>query len=236
MRLRRLPRTCGIFMIALGASAWTPAGTQTITVDEGGFRLLVDGREVGRETFSIRQRGAGADVVLIAQGRVVIDTGQAGEELTTSLEVAGAGLRPVAYQIEVRGPEPQNIAGRMTGRRFSARIRSPAGERMREYLASDGAILADDGIAHHLYFVGRKAGTGDGSVPLIIPRQGRQITAAVSARGNEAIELAGERRSARRLLVDGADGHERHLWLDENGRVLRVEIPTRRYVAERLGR
>lgn len=236
MRLRRFHRTCGVFMIALGASAWTPAGTQTITVDEGGFRLLVDGREVGRETFSIRQRGAGNDAVLIAKGRVVIDTGQAGEELTTSLEVAGPRMRPVAYQIEVRGPDPRNIAGRMTGRRFSARIRSPAGERMREYLAHDGAIVAEDGIAHHLYFVGRMAEAGDGSVPLIVPRQGRQISASVSARGKEDIELAGERRSARHLLVDGADGHERHLWLDESGRVLRVEIPTRRYVAERLRR
>jgi hypothetical protein len=60
--------------------------------------------------------------------------------------------------VKVEGAESQQIAGRVVGGRFSAKIISPAGEQMREYLASDGAIVADEGVAHHYYFLARQAG------------------------------------------------------------------------------
>ena len=110
-------------------SSEPPEPTPRTALDEGSFRLLIDGREVGRETFSIRRAGSGPDAAIIAQGRVSLDAGPAPEEVATKLEVSGVGLRPTAYELTVRGEESRRILGRVVGGRVSARIISPAARR-----------------------------------------------------------------------------------------------------------
>jgi hypothetical protein len=101
---------------------------------------------------------------------------------------------------------------------------------MREYLVSEGAIVVDEGIAHHYYFLGRRA--GDGRVPIVIPQDSRQVVAEVVRGGQEAVSVGGRSMQGSRMTVR-ADGTERIVWLDGEGRVLRVEVPSRQYVAER---
>ncbi|MGH7471885.1 MAG: hypothetical protein ACRENP_28370, partial [Longimicrobiales bacterium] len=74
-------------LLASGAAA------QATILDQGGFRILVGGREVGTETFSIRQTGSGENAVVLARGRVVLDTTRA-EELSADLQLSGAALGP----------------------------------------------------------------------------------------------------------------------------------------------
>lgn len=215
------------FMVTGGAEA------QTVSVDEGVFHLSEDGRSIGTETFSIRQSGRGANAVTIARGRTVLDGAGESGEVTASLEAVGAQLRPSTYQVTVRGSESQRIAGRLVGRRFSARIISPAGERMREYLASDGAVLVDDGMVHHLYFVARRVDGGAARIPVIVPRRSRQVQARVSVDDPRPIRIGERRIEARRMTMETDDGAVRHIWADGRGRVLRVEIPARDFSAER---
>lgn len=214
--------------VLLGTGA-TAAQAQTSVIDEGTFRLSVRGTPVGTETFTIRRSGSGANTTTVAQGRVVLDTG---EQTRALLQVEGPGLRPSAYQIEVTAPERQSISGQATGNRFRATIVSTAGEQMREYLASDGAVVLDDGVAHQHYFLiaGLEA---DGRVPIIIPRQSRQISASVTADGTEQIQVAGQQVSARRFSIQPAGTPTRTVWVDSQNRVLRVHIPDEAYVAER---
>ncbi|MGH7505893.1 MAG: hypothetical protein ACRELX_09590 [Longimicrobiales bacterium] len=229
MQLRSMKTV--IVLTALLASG--PLAAQTVTLDEGTFRLLVDGNEVGTETFSIRQNGTGADAVIIARGRVVLDTARSGEELTSSLQLAGGTLRPAAYDVTVEGADTRKIAGRVMGGRFSARIVSSAGENLREYLVSDGAIVVDEGIAHHYYFLARRLDGGPLRVPIVIPRASKQVSAAVSVAGREAVQVGGQSVNARHITVEPAGEPIRHVWVDDEDRVLRVEIPARRLVAER---
>ena len=58
----------------------TALGAQTTTLDEGSFRFFLAGREIGTETFNIRQSGTGDDAVIIAQGSVVVDTAGAPQD------------------------------------------------------------------------------------------------------------------------------------------------------------
>lgn len=204
---------------------------QTTVVDEGTFVLRENGREVGREVFSIRMSGTGPGAVLIAQGRV--ELGEA-DDLVTSLEVSGEGFRPATYAVQVEGNEPQRIAGRVSGGRFSARIISPAGEMMREYLAGEGAVIVDDGVAHQYYFIAQRLDGTSFTVPLIIPRQSRQVSASVSVGASEAVTIGGRSVQARRLDVRPTGLPDRSVWVDAEGRVLRLEIASRGMIAERL--
>ena len=212
----------------LAVATATAATAQTAVVDEGSFRLSVRGTPVGTETFRIQRSGSGANATLIAQGRVVLDSG---EQTRALLQVEGPGLRPAGYQIEVTGPQPQKITGQAAGSRFRATIVSNAGEQMREYLASDGAVVLDDGVAHQHYFLA--ALDGSGRVPIIIPRQSRQVTAQVTDTGSGEIRVAGQSVTARRLTVAPQGLPERIVWVDSQNRVLRLEIPSDDFVAER---
>ena len=220
-------RTVGI--LALLATAAAPLAAQTTVVDEGTFRLIIRGTPVGTETFAIRRTGTGDAATHVAQGRIVLDSG---EQTRALLQVEGSSLRPSAYQIEVTGPEKQSIRGQASGSRFRATIVSTAGETMREYIASEGAVVLDDGVAHQYYFLAAAAEEG-GRVPVIIPRQSRQISAAVTPGGMENIRVGGSQVSARRIVVEPAGLARRLLWVDSEGRVLRLEIPDEGFVAER---
>lgn len=215
--------------LALAALAAAPAAAQTAVVDEGSFRLSIRGTPVGTETFAIRRSGAGDAATHVAQGRIALETG---EQTRALLQIEGPGLRPSAYQIEVTGPEKQSIRGQAAGNRFRATIVSTAGETMREYIASEGAIVLDDGVAHQYFFLGRLADDG-GRVPVIIPRQSRQVSATVSPGGTETIRVAGTQVTARRVVVEPTGLARRIVWFDDAGRVLRLEIPDDSYVAER---
>lgn len=219
-----------VSVLALGLSA-TAAAAQTVTLDEGTFRILVGGREVGVETFQIRQNGSGADAVVIAQGRVVLEAGTGGNEYTANVQLAGGGLRPVAYDVELRGGDARRINARVAGSRASARTVSAAGETMREYLVSDGALLLDDGVAHHYYFIAQRFASG-GTTPVVIPRESKQVQATIAAAGEESISAGGQTVRARKLTVT-AGGDTRHVWIDAQNRILRVEIPGKNYMAVR---
>ncbi|HUG01988.1 MAG TPA: hypothetical protein VML95_08990 [Longimicrobiales bacterium] len=225
-----------VLMLAAAGLVWSAEGVsaQDTRIDDGTFRLLVGGREVGRETFSIRRAGEGDAAVTIAQGRVVrSDPGAAGE-VTSNLQVNGPALRPSSYQLEVRGDERERITGRVTGGRFSARITSSAGEMMREYLAGEGAVVIDDGIAHHHYFIAGRGAAGDFSVPVIVPRRSRQISASVRNAGRASVEAGGSTVNATHLVVEFSEGPLRHVYVDGSGRLLRVEIPDLNFAAVRV--
>ncbi|HEX6560023.1 MAG TPA: hypothetical protein VF021_11190 [Longimicrobiales bacterium] len=221
-------------MAAAAVLVGGPVHSQTVTLDEGAYRISVGGKEVGTETFSIRQNGSGDGSVIIAVGRVVLDAERGQQEVSSELQVAGRSLRPAAYEVRVQGAGAQRITGRVVGGRFSAQIVSSAGESMREYLAGDGAVLADDGVAHHYYFLARRVQGGSARVPVIIPRQNRQVIAQVTAAGSESLTVGGKTLAARKLSITPAGTPERLVWVDTEGRVLRLEIPSSGFVAARV--
>jgi len=220
--------------IALACGGVGTAHAQNVTLDEGTFRITVAGRDVGRETFSIKQSGPAANASVNARGSVTIDSAGVAEELSSVLQLTGATLQPTAYNLRAaRDQREEQIAGRIVSGRFIAKIVSPTGEELREYLASDRAVLIDRGIVHHYYFLARRMQGESMKIPVIIPRRGQQVTATVQLRGEEEITVGGQRITARHLVVTPAGGEETHLWVDAQSRVLRLEVPALRLDASR---
>jgi len=220
------------FLAVFAATLLATAGVaQTSIDDEGVFEILVNGRPVGTEQFAIRQAGAGAAAEYIATGRVEVSLPTGTLELVPRLRTSGFQTEPVAYEVTVGGDAPRRIVGSIAGGRFSAKILTPAGEELREYVASSGATVLDEGIAHHYYFLARR--TRSGRVPILIPRENRQLMATVSDRGESTISIRGVSVPLFHIVVHPDGGEERHVWLDTLGRVIRVEIPDRSYLAVR---
>lgn len=220
-----------LLLAALFGTLSTPAAAQTGAEDSGVFNISVNGRQVGTEEFTIRQTGTGSNADFIATGRVQVMLPSGSLDLTSRLRSTGFEAAPVAYEVAVGGDSPRRIVGTVGNGRFSAKIMTPAGEQLREYVASSGATVIDEGVAHHYYFIARR--THSGELPIIIPRENRQTMATVTDRGEETLNIAGTDVTLYHLVVEPRGGEPRHVWVDALGRVIRVEIPDRSYLAER---
>jgi hypothetical protein len=207
------------------------APAQSGAEDEGSFEILVNGRPVGTEQFSISQTGVGAGAVFTATGRVHVLLTTGNLDLATRLRSSGFEAEPVSYEVTVAGDAERRIVGTIGSGRFSARIVTPAGEQLREYVASAGATVLDEGVAHHYYFLARR--TRSGRVPILIPRENRQSMAVVTDRGEVQMTIRGTPVTLYHLVIVPDGGDERNVWVDSLGRVIRVEIPDRNYVALR---
>ena len=204
---------------------------QTGTEDEGTFEVLVNNRPVGTEQFSIRQAGVGAGAQFVATGRVQVLLPTGNLDLTPRLVSSGFQADPVSYEVTVAGDAARRIVGTIGSGRFTAKIVTPSGEQLREFVASSGATVVDEGVAHHYYFLARR--TREGRVPILIPRENRQVMAQVSDRGEEQMNIRGTNVTLYHLVVMPDGGEARHVWVDSLGRVIRVEIPDRSYIALR---
>jgi hypothetical protein len=118
----------------------------------------------------------------------------------------------------------------MIGRgRFSAQVQTPRGESAKEYVVADGALVLDDDVFHHYYFIARARGT----VAAVVPRRGVQVTLTVAEREAGTVNVGGQSVTATQLSISERGGPERLVWVDAQGRLLRIEIPARGIVAVR---
>jgi biotin carboxylase len=72
-----------------------------------------------------------------------------------------------------------------------------------------------------------------GRVPVIVPRENRQVMATVRGQGEEQVQIGDQRVPLFHLDVTPAGGDERQVAVDALGRVNQVQIPARNYVAVR---
>lgn len=222
----KIARTLLLSTLAAAPLLAAPAAAQT-GGDQGTFTVFVEDRQVGTEEFTIVQNGGD----LLATGRLRLGLPDGTLELDTRLRARGIGADPVEYQATVGGSAPSRTIGTVGGGKFSAKIVTPSGEQLREYVASNGAVVLDQGVAHHYYFLAQR--THQGRVPVIVPRENRQVIATVTSRGEERTRVGGAEATLFHLVVQPQGGDEHHVWVDALNRVIRVEIPARAWRAER---
>ncbi len=202
---------------------------QNVTLDEGAFVIDVEGRQVATETFKIRRSGQGEAAVVIAQATLLFTGGDI-ESMTTLLQARGRDLKLTGYQVRVSTGEVTSL--RDNGQRLEAVTTSSAGQREREYRGGAQAVVLEELFAHHYYFLGQRARQEPTSVSVIVPRAGSQARARLVQGNVETVQVAGTRVSAQRLTLD-VRGLKHDIWVDQQNRVLRVEITANAYVAVR---
>ena len=227
----RLLNPAGAALLLLLSSV--PALGQNVSLDEGAFRLLVNGEEVGREEFSIRRTGIGDQARVILQGTVEMEVQTGQLTLAPAMEAGGENLGVSAYQIKVSGAETTDIYVILSGSRYQSRVISSAGEQLREFRAGPGSVLLDQDVAHQNYLLSPFLEAASSvSLTVLTPRAGRQTRMTLTFVGEEEIPVGRAQVLGRRFHVEGGQ-ETRDVWFDEQGRILRVEVPSLGYVAER---
>ncbi len=212
-------------LLALTGILWPLfAGAQEI-VDRGTFRLYRQGREIGQEEFLIRSERSGNGPLIRAFASITLERDGATVQMNARLEASGPDVNPTGYQVETTDGNRQRIAGIVQRGRFMARILSSRGEQLKEYVVSEGALILDEDIAHHYYFLALRAARGIGRVPIIVPQQNRQILAQVEVVGVENTDVAGRSRQLTHIILRPQGGAVRHIWADDRYRVMKIEVP-----------
>ncbi len=217
-------------LVTLGFSLLAPAlGAQVTIVDEGSFTVSRRGARVGREEFSIRSTPttSGAPIIVAQASAVYEDL-----RLFPALSARVDGVAS-SYTLEIRrGAEvEERWTGTVGAGRVSARIARAGVDAVREFLVADGALLLDDEVFHQFYFVARRRPTA--SVAVIVPRRNQQVVLRLTERGAQTIDIAGQPIVATGFAATSPDGVERQVWVDADGRVLRVAIPSLGLLAQR---
>jgi hypothetical protein len=221
-------RNLSLLLVALVAPR--AASAQVVTVDEGSFTILRGGSRVGHESFTIRKTAGPGGDVFVANATVNYDAQRLSPALRTD-----DSFSPLAYQVEVRSGDAvqERLKGLIGRGRFSAQVMTPQGESAKEYLVSDGALVLDDDVFHQYYFLAQKLRDGSGSVPVVVPRRNVQETMRVQANGSERLTVGGVPFDARQIILTEPSGATRRIWVDAQGRVLKVSLEGRGVVAQR---
>jgi len=209
---------------------------QGVVVDEGTFSVTLNGRAAGTEEFTIRRAGLNRDDAIFATGTVNLRRDGASQQVRSLLRATPddglpkcEGTEP-CYQVDVEGPQALSLRLGLSGRRYVARIIDSVGEEIREFPAAPGTRILEVDVAH-LYYSLRDVAEGQ-SVPVIGPRDRSRATLVAGAATSEAIQLGPNLIDARR--VEFSAGEDRRIvWFDRLGRVLRVSLPAKGYLAER---
>ncbi len=218
-------------LLLAAALAFAPSVTlaQVSIVDEGSFTIYQGGARLGHEDFRIRRMPVtDTSSEYVASSVVAYNDRRLAPDLRT-----GTRGEPLAYRVESRtGTTMHERLSGQTGRgRFSAVMKTPDGESTKEYALGEGALILEDEVFSQYYFVaqaGRNA-----TVPVVVPRRSSQSTMHIESRGDEAVKIGGVSVPARHVMLRDAGGNDREIWVDSQGRVLKVSIPSRDLVAVR---
>lgn len=231
-RPRRRPESPSLStLVGLALLLATPAPMvgQVVPIDEATFRLTRNGSVIGQEDMTIHRLGLGADARIIGQSEIRF---QDGSESRPRLE-ASTDLQANTYRNEFTGPEEAEVVASRVGRRFVTRSRSAAGESQREFPASGSTVILEPEVVLLYYFLQPWLGGDGAEFTALDPRASVRRRVAVSLLGSEEVRVGRNPVPARHLRLEGTDTRW-ELWVDEEGRVLRVAIPATGFQAERL--
>ncbi len=203
-------------------------------VDEGTLVVREDTLEIARETFRLTAVRTGAGVTRWKLATTIrYDRTRPVVVLDPIVEL-GPDSSPVTLEYTVADPrEPLRILGQLTRGRFVVRLLGRRTERAREFPAPPPAAVVDDSVFALYLPVAWQGRPQPVTVTCVFPRAGRRELLTVQDLGVESTTLNRDPAALRHITVTGGENRVIHLWLAADGRLAKVEVPSRRLVAER---
>jgi hypothetical protein len=209
-------------------------------IDEGVLVVRRDSQEVARETFHLRERRPGdpAGGWLLDAAARWPGPGSRTTTLTPVLELtADSAPAALGYDVVADG-KSERITGQPGPGRFTLRYLLPGVERARELPSGPRIVIADDSVFSLFLLVAWHAPRGPAAGPThvtaILPRMAGRATLTLTDLGIAATTVNRDPAMLRHVLIAGGPMGPVHVWLDRDGRLMKVEMPDRGLRAERL--
>lgn len=203
-------------------------------IDDGTLVVRLDTVVIAREAFRLTavRVAAGASGWTLAT-TIRYDRGRPIVVLDPIVEI-GPDSAPASLEYTVVNPRgPLRIFGQLTRGRFAVRLLGRRTESAREFPAPLPAAVLDDSVFALYLPVAWQARARPVQVTAIFPRAGRREVLVAQDWGIEATRLNRDLASLRHISVTGGDSRLVHVWLGPDGRLMKVEIPSRGLDAER---
>lgn len=221
----RLCLLCGwvsLVVVAEGVSWQAPA--KIPGPGRGVFRILVEGKEVGREEFQIEQQANEIQV----RARLTLEAGGEKAEETAELIVSPT-YEPRRYEWKRVKPAGQSLKVQFEGNKaaLEASLGGSAADQ-REFLFESPAVtILDNNFFHHYLFLLRQYDFSRGGAQqmrILIPQEALPALVTLSDQGGETPKPEGAQPGLRRLRMTTED-NEVWLWVDPNGELVRLTVP-----------
>jgi len=202
-------------------------------MDEGTLVVREDTVETAREAFRLSVTRTGGGVRWTLATTIRYDRTRPVVVLDPIVEL-GPDSSPASLEYTVADPrEPLRILGQLARGRFVVRLLGRRTERAREFPAPPPAAVLDDSVFALYLAVAWQGRAQPVSVSAIYPRAGRREVLTVQDLGVEPTTLNRDPASLRHITVTGGENRLVHLWLGADGRLAKVQIPSRGVLAER---
>jgi hypothetical protein len=203
-------------------------------LDEGTFVVRADTAVVARETFrldQLRGRAGGAAWSLAASARY----DRPGTVVLAPVLELAADSQPETLEFDVvRDHEAWRILAQLSPGRFTVRMLGRRSERAREFPVAGPTVVLDDSVYAPYLFAAWRARPQPVAITAIVARAGRRDALTVQDLGPTATTLNRDPALLRHVTVLGGPNRRVDLWLDDEGRLLKVDIPSRGVRVERL--
>jgi hypothetical protein len=143
--------------------------------------------------------------------------------------------QPLSLDFEVANPrEPLRIRGEVARQRLTVRYLGRRVERAREVPITGPAVILDDSVFAPYVFAAWRARQGRLDLLAVVPRGDRREVVTVEDLGSATTTVNGDPATLRHVRLTGGANEVVHLWLNANGFLDKIEIPSRHLRVERL--
>ena len=203
-------------------------------IAQGVLVVRQDTVEIARETFRLTSSPSRGDTSWTLSTTIRYDRTRPIVSLHPVL-VIDRDTQPRTLQYDVTDDRGRRTILSQLGRaRLTVRELSPGVERAREYHAAGRTVILDDSV-FALYLVAAWfAGPESVTVTAVFPRQGRRETLTVTDGGVLATTVNRDPARLRRVTIGGGGAGPVHVWLRDDGQLIKIEVPGRRVRAELL--
>ncbi len=217
-------------MLAVPLYAFSPIlAAQDRILDQGQFLIYRGSDIVGREEFVVRKGRAtsGSDYSIVSAS--FYPPHNLTPSATWGLEL-GPDSQPTTVRIDVNGGDRPSVFVRFERRRITVRTVTPSGESARQFPAAGRALVLDE-----LFISGYliPPGLAEGTIILFRPRTSLRLVTTLKDDGMEQTSVGGRSRSLRHLKLESA-AETHHIWFDDRGRLIKLEIPSDDLTAVRI--
>jgi len=219
----------GICAALLLLSNFAYSAEQKASREEGQFSILVSGKEIGREKFSIQSSGDSVSSNSTSNFR---DPGNRRDVKMETELTMDERLVPRSYQLRTDiGGQKVSLQGTYTSGEAAYQYLTGGIPGKSRFLVGDRYSMLDNNVFHHFIIIARlfnfESKEKSQSFEVVIPQEMEKGVLKVSDMGVEKISIRGKDRELHHLMADSGTV-KIDLWVDDQRILYKVALPAKR--------